>query len=130
MGWVLRSSAVVRSPDLSIKSRLRVYTGFGPSSSAVGIFEPVTITRSTSTAGVGEGVGSCANAVEARGQQMIAPLEAAHEINKPLNKSSLSKSSAVYQISRGLTRHYPRHLRFRQKIQIFRVISGQISCST
>jgi len=61
---------------------------------------------------------------------MIAPLEAAHEINKPLNKSSLSKSSAVYQISRGLTRHYPPHLRFRQKIQIFRVISGQISCST
>jgi hypothetical protein len=61
---------------------------------------------------------------------MIAPLEAAHEINRPLNKSALSKSSAVYQISRGLTRRYPRHLRFRQKIKIFRVISGQISCST
>jgi hypothetical protein len=36
---------------------------------------------------------------------MIAPLEAAHEINRPLNKGSLFKSSAVYQISRGLTRH-------------------------
>jgi hypothetical protein len=46
---------------------------------------------------------------------MIAPLEAAHEINRPLNKSALFKSSAVYQISRGSTRHYPRHLRFRQK---------------
>jgi hypothetical protein len=32
---------------------------------------------------------------------MIAPLEAAHEINRPLNKSSLFRSSAVYQISRG-----------------------------
>jgi len=61
---------------------------------------------------------------------MIGPLEAAHEVNRPLNKSPLFKSSAVYQISRGLTRHYPRHLRFRQKNHIFRVISGQIPCST
>src|SRR6266481_668942 len=43
-------------PDLLIKSRLRLNTGFAPTSSAVGMFEPVTITRSTSAApGAGAG---------------------------------------------------------------------------
>src|SRR5437016_9630960 len=43
-------SVVVPAPDLLIRSRLRLNTGFGPTSSAVGIFDPVTITRSTSAA--------------------------------------------------------------------------------
>src|SRR6201993_3643811 len=44
-------SVVVPEPDLLIRSRLMLNTGFGPTSSAVGISEPVTITRSTSAAG-------------------------------------------------------------------------------
>src|SRR4029077_16938587 len=44
-------SVVVPAPDLLIRSRLRLNTGFGPTSSAVGINDPVTITRSTSAAG-------------------------------------------------------------------------------
>src|SRR6266404_8498722 len=46
-------SAVVPAPDLLIRSRLRANIGFAPTSSAVGINEPVTITRSTSAAGAG-----------------------------------------------------------------------------
>src|SRR5207249_11111679 len=46
-------SVVVPAPDLLIRSRLILNTGFGPTSSAVGISEPVTITRSTSAAGPG-----------------------------------------------------------------------------
>src|SRR5206468_6616431 len=41
-------SAVVPAPDLLIRSRLILNTGFVPTSSAVGMAEPVTITRSTS----------------------------------------------------------------------------------
>src|SRR5437773_1702657 len=49
-------SVVVPAPALLIRSRLRLNTGFGPTSSAVGMFEPVTITRSTSAApGAGAG---------------------------------------------------------------------------
>src|SRR5713226_4346990 len=44
-------SVVVPAPDLLIRSRFRLNTGFGPTSSAVGINDPVTITRSTSAAG-------------------------------------------------------------------------------
>ena len=44
---------VVPEPDLLIRSRLILNIGFGPTSSAVGINEPVTITRSTSAAGAG-----------------------------------------------------------------------------
>src|SRR5437667_12571284 len=44
-------SAVVPAPDLLIRSRLILNIGFGPTSSAVGINDPVTITRSTSAAG-------------------------------------------------------------------------------
>src|SRR5205823_9770379 len=48
-------------------------TGFAPTSAAVGIFEPVTMTRSASAAGgaggaapgEGDGVGFCANAFDA-----------------------------------------------------------------
>src|SRR5262249_11343576 len=51
-----------------------VSTGFGPVSSAVGMFEPVTTTRSTSAVdGAGAagsagtaGAGNCANALDAR----------------------------------------------------------------
>src|SRR5216684_5195890 len=73
-GWLLRICSTVLSPDLAIKSRLRLNTGFGPTSSAVGMFEPVTITRSTSAwppgAGAGAspgggGAGFCANALAA-----------------------------------------------------------------
>src|SRR5207244_10600587 len=46
-------SVVVPAPDLLMRSRLRLNTGFGPTSSAVGIIEPVTITRSTSALGAG-----------------------------------------------------------------------------
>src|SRR5438445_13600113 len=46
-------SVVVPAPDLLIRSRLRLNTGFGPTSSAVGMSDPVTITRSTSAAGAG-----------------------------------------------------------------------------
>src|SRR5438876_8334843 len=63
-------SVVVPAPDLLIRSRLRLNTGFGPTSSAVGMSEPVTITRSTSAAGAaaapgGGGGGACANAFDA-----------------------------------------------------------------
>src|SRR2546428_13092500 len=59
-------SAVVPAPDLLIRSRLRANTGVGPTSSAVGINDPVTITRSTSAAGAaapgaGGGGGASAN---------------------------------------------------------------------
>src|SRR6266487_6536215 len=57
-------SAVVPAPDLLIRSRLRLYTGFGPTSSAVGMFEPVTITRSTSAA---PGAGAAGGAAGAGG---------------------------------------------------------------
>src|ERR1700720_2510028 len=49
IGWLLSScSTVVPCPDLLIKSRLRLNTGFGPTSSEVGMLEPVTMTRSAS----------------------------------------------------------------------------------
>src|SRR6516225_9807413 len=44
-------SVVVPAPDLLIRSRLILNTGFAPTSSAVGINDPVTTTRSTSAAG-------------------------------------------------------------------------------
>src|SRR5437868_6605648 len=68
-GRFLISSSAVRSPDLLIRSRLMFKTGFGPTSSAVGMFEPVTIMRSVSAvppvavapaAGAAVGVGFCA----------------------------------------------------------------------
>src|SRR5438309_9433722 len=70
MGRLWRNCSVVRSPDLLMLSRLYVSTGFGPTSSAVGMFEPVTMTRSASAAaGAGAapsgGGGFCANALDA-----------------------------------------------------------------
>src|SRR2546428_14066898 len=50
-------SVVVPAPDLLIRSRLRLNTGFGPTSSAVGMFEPVTMTRSASASLAGAGAG-------------------------------------------------------------------------
>src|SRR4029077_5106326 len=52
IGKSRNNSAAWRSPDFSIKSRLMANTGLGPTSSAVGMFEPVTITRSASAAPV------------------------------------------------------------------------------
>src|SRR5450432_1803740 len=46
IGRLRKSSSVLRSPDFEIVSRLKLKTGFGPTSSAVGIFEPVTMIRS------------------------------------------------------------------------------------
>ncbi len=66
----LINSSAVRSPDFSIKSRVMVRTGFGPTSSAVGIIEPVTITRSTSASAAGVGDVSCANAAEAMSNEI------------------------------------------------------------
>src|SRR6266513_775441 len=51
-------SVELRMPSFSMSLGRYVSTGFGPTSSAVGMFEPVTITRSTSAAanaGAGEG---------------------------------------------------------------------------
>ncbi len=47
-GRLRMSSSALRSPRLLIKSRLMFKTGFGPTSSAVGMLEPVTMTRSAS----------------------------------------------------------------------------------
>ena len=55
-----------------------ICTGFGPTVAAVcvGMYEPVTITRSVSAtasgegAGVGEGVGLCANTPETTSERM------------------------------------------------------------
>src|SRR5438094_7750473 len=62
-------SVVVPAPDLLIRSRLRLNTGFGPTSSAVGMSERVTITRLTYASGHGAaapgGGGACANAFDA-----------------------------------------------------------------
>ncbi len=54
----LINSSAVRSPDFSIMSRVIVSTGFAPTSSAVGMWEPVTMIRSVSPTmlGVGEAV--------------------------------------------------------------------------
>src|SRR6058998_1365238 len=52
-------SVVVPAPDLLIRSRLRLNTGFGPTSSAVGMSEPVTITRSTSAVSPSGGATAC-----------------------------------------------------------------------
>src|SRR5262245_31319718 len=66
-----------------------VSTGFGPVSSAVGIFEPVTTTRSTSavdgaaapgSAGTA-GAGNCANALDARINGNPAPAIKARRTN-------------------------------------------------
>src|SRR6516164_11219 len=70
---VVRSVAL-RIPNFSMSCGRYVSTGLGPVSSAVGIFEPVTTTRSTSavdgaaapgSAGTA-GAGNCANAFDAR----------------------------------------------------------------
>ena len=53
---------VLPPPDLLIRSRLIANTGFGPTSSAVGMREPVTITRSTSAVSPGGAAACCANA--------------------------------------------------------------------
>src|SRR5256886_8552149 len=71
-GRLRRNCSVVCSPDLLMLSRLKSKTGFGPTSSAVGMFEPVTMTRSASAVagagaapGGGGGRGFCANAFDA-----------------------------------------------------------------
>src|SRR5947207_3953403 len=72
-GRLRRNCSVVCSPDLLMLSRVKSKTGFGPTSSAVGMFEPVTMTRSASAV-VGGGAAPvsvcsggrfCANALDA-----------------------------------------------------------------
>src|SRR6266403_891533 len=65
MGRLWRNCSVVRSPDLLMLSRLYVSTGFGPTSSAVGMFEPVTMTRAASAAA---GVGAAPMSVDSGGR--------------------------------------------------------------
>jgi hypothetical protein len=57
-GSLVSRSVALRTPNFSMSLARYVSTGFGPTSSAVGMFEPVTITRSTSAlpcAGAGDG---------------------------------------------------------------------------
>src|SRR6266480_4253669 len=58
-GSLVSRSVELRAPNFSMASGRYVSTGFGPASSAVGICEPVTTTRSASASvgipGVGEG---------------------------------------------------------------------------
>src|SRR5436190_12435820 len=66
-------SVVLRIPSFSMSCGRYVSTGLGPVSSAVGMFEPVTTTRSTSAVDGGgapgsagtAGAGNCANAFDA-----------------------------------------------------------------
>ena len=66
---IAQNSSVVRSPVLLIRSRVTLMTGFGPTSFAVGIAEPVTKTRSAvATSVLGSavpwaltGAGTCAS---------------------------------------------------------------------
>src|SRR5215471_14184686 len=60
---VVRSVAL-RMPSFSISAGRYVSTGFGPTSCAVGMFEPVTITRSTSM--TPDAAVSCANVFASR----------------------------------------------------------------
>src|SRR6266480_3073750 len=92
-GRLRRNCSVVCSPDLLMLSRLKSKTGFGPTASAVGMFEPVTMTRSASAvAGVGAapggggGGGFCANAFDAimRG----TPTQAARAMRRNSNLES------------------------------------------
>ena len=84
----LINSSAVRSPDFSIKSRLIVNTGFGPTSSAVGMFEPVTMTRSTSAIGGGATGTSCPKLIDARTKKIPPVPNQARQINDCLNRSS------------------------------------------
>src|ERR1700758_3501602 len=65
-------SVVVPEPDLLIRSRLILNTGFGPTSSAVGINDPVTITRSTSAAGAAPPAAGGGGGGAARGKKFYA----------------------------------------------------------
>src|SRR5947207_252471 len=64
-GRLRRSSSVLRSPDLLIRSRVTFSTGFGPTSAAVGMADPVTKTRSVLASVAGARTASCANALDA-----------------------------------------------------------------
>src|SRR5947199_7258551 len=97
MGKLRRSCSVLRSPVLLIRSRLIFKTGFGPTSSAVGMFEPVTMMRSVTasdggaagaaapTGAVGPlgwvGGGACANALEAKRIGIPTPTARAERMN-------------------------------------------------
>src|SRR5215831_15638748 len=68
-------SAAVRSPDLSMYSRVSTKTGFGPTSSAVGMLEPVTMTSSIVTldrSGDGVGGASWPNVMGAQSRKAAA----------------------------------------------------------
>src|SRR2546421_8574901 len=113
-------SVVVPAPDLLIRSRLRLNTGFGPTSSAVGMSEPVTITRSTSAAGAGAaapgggGGGACANAFDAtmNGNPTLAT-------NAMRTNSNLFSTFLIISFSIGLVRSKWRLLNFLKPDKLF-----------
>src|SRR5256886_15969768 len=85
-------SVELRMPSFSMSLGRYVNTGFGPTSSAVGMFEPVTITRSTSAAagggaaaapggggGGGGGVWGSAFAAENKGDPTVATTAAGRD---------------------------------------------------
>src|SRR5437773_11528063 len=95
-------------PSFSMSCGRYVSTGFGLVSFAVGMFEPVTTTRSTSAAGAGApggggagaaGAGNCADALDAR---MNANPTAAVEASRT-NLNVLS-AFCVISFSIGLVR--------------------------
>src|SRR4051812_35768690 len=84
------NSSAVRSPDFSITSRLIVRTGFGPTSSAVGIIDPVTMTRSASAVAAGLIATSWPNAIESRTKRSPAVPNQVQQTDDRLSKNSSS----------------------------------------
>ena len=88
IGRLSRNPSVVRWPDFCMSSWVKLSTGFGPTSSAVGIFEPVTTTRSAvavvpAGAGkifpcasrAGEGDGTCAERLKTMAKKIASRTE-------------------------------------------------------
>src|SRR5262249_11983466 len=102
-GMICCKSPEFRIPNFSMSCGRYVSTGFGPVSSAVGIFEPVTMTRSTSPTPVDEGTSCCANEAEESSKPIVAIAHPTHQINGSLMRSPLAKLSGVYQTVREIT---------------------------
>src|SRR5438874_10028563 len=88
IGRLSRNCSVLRSPDFCRSSWVKVSTGFGPTSSAVVMFEPVTMTRSAvavAAAGggkifpcasrAGEGDGTCADRLTTMAKKIASRIE-------------------------------------------------------
>src|SRR5437773_4728762 len=107
-------------PSFSMSCGRYVSTGYGPVSSAVGMFEPVTATRSTAAAGAGApggggagaaGAGNCARALDARMNGNPTPAMSASRTNLNVFSAFLVISFSIglvrfrqgYSISKALT---------------------------